>query len=127
MKWLHARARKLTPSLWTLIIPPTIWTVHFLFCYLWAAIRCAKMPDRAFAGFPLLVAAVTAAALLAILVAGTIAWSQERAPGDPPPHDASTDEDRDRFIAKSTLLLASLSFVAVVYTALPIVFIGACR
>ena len=47
MKRLADRVRKLSVSLWTLIVPPTVWAAHFLFSYLWAAIHCAKV-----GGFP---------------------------------------------------------------------------
>ena len=47
--------------------------------------------------------------------------------GDPPPHRESTDEDRVRFLGVAGLLLAGLSAVAIVYTALPVFAIGDCR
>ena len=112
-------------TLWTLIVPPTAWAAHFLFSYLWAAISCAK--TGSFAKFPVLFVAGTVLALIVILVSGWIAWHQERIPGDPPPHQDSTEVDRLRFLAKATLLLAGLSFIGVVFTALPVIFIGDCR
>lgn len=120
-KW-HER---LQVTLWTLIVPPTVWAMHFLFAYLWAAISCAKR--GVFAEFPTLFVIATALALAAILLSGWIAHRQTRLRGDPPPHEQGTDIDRLRFLAKSTLLLAGLSFVAVLFTALPVVFIGDCR
>ncbi|PEQ11444.1 hypothetical protein B2G71_16550 [Novosphingobium sp. PC22D] len=116
---------RLRVTLWTLIVPPTLWAGHFLFSYLWAAISCAKAGE--FATFPWLFVAGTVIALLLIALAGWVAWHQARIPGDAPPHQDSTGVDRLRFIAKSTLLLAGLSFVAVLYTALPVVFLGDCR
>ena len=44
------RVRELKVTLWTLIVPPSVWAAHFLFSYLWAAIRCAKLGG--FATFP---------------------------------------------------------------------------
>ncbi len=125
MKRLVDRLRKRNVSLWTLIVPPTIWAGHFLFSYLWAALRCAKIGK--FADFPTLYALGTALALLVILAAGAVAWVQQRTPGDHPPHEQGTAVDRLRFLAKSTLLLAGLSFVAVVFTAMPVVFLTDCR
>jgi len=116
---------RLKVTLWTLIVPPTAWAAHFLFSYLWAAISCAKAGE--FATFPTLVVVGTIIALAVIVFSGWIAWKQSRVPGDAPPHQDSTDVDRLRFIAVSTMLLAGLSFVAVLYTALPVVFIGDCR
>ena len=48
-------------------------------------------------------------------------------PGDAPPHDEGTAIDRLRFLALSTRLLAGLSFVAVIFTALPVIVFGDCR
>ncbi|MEZ0496639.1 hypothetical protein [Sphingomonas sp. IW22] len=118
-------ARRLRVTLWTLIVPPTTWAVHFLFSYLWASISCAKV--GAFATVPVLFLIGTILALIVIAASGWIAWMQSRTPGDAPPHQDSTDVDRLRFLAKSTLLLSGLSFVGVVFTALPVVFIGDCR
>ena len=40
---LRARLLALRVTLWTLIVPPTVWAVHFLFCYLWVSVSCAKL------------------------------------------------------------------------------------
>lgn len=117
--------RSLKATLWTLIVPPGAWAVHFLFSYLWASVQCAK--TGSFARYPAVFWGGTALALLVIVASGVIAWIQSRTPGDPPPHKEGTDIDRLRFIAYSTLLLSGLSFVAVVFTALPVMFIGDCR
>ena len=119
------RVRALKVTLWTLIVPPTLWAAHFLFSYIWAAVLCAK--TGSFARYPTAFAIGTVLALVLIVASGVIAWIQGRGPGDPPPHDDGTDVDRLRFLAKSTLLLAGLSFVGVVFTALPVLMIGDCR
>lgn len=123
-RWLK-RAHDLRVTLWTLIVPPSVWAVHFLFSYLWAAVSCAKIGR--WARFPAVFAIGTVVALVAILLAGLIAWQQSRTPGDPPPHNEGTDIDRLRFLAFSTLLLSALSFVAVLFTALPVLMLGDCR
>lgn len=122
---LRGRILELKVTLWTLIVPPTVWAVHFLFCYLWVAISCAKAGG--FARFPAAFVAGTAVALLAIVASGVIAWVQARGPGDPPPHDESTDVDRLRFLATATVLLSALSFVAVLFTAAPALMLTDCR
>ena len=43
------------------------------------------------------------------------------------PHDAETPADRDRQLGFATVLLSALSLVAVVFSALPALFIGDCR
>lgn len=119
------RVRKLKVTLWTLIVPPTVWAAHFLFCYLWVAVSCAKI--GAFPRFPVAFLVGTLAALALIAGSGAIAWVQSRTPGDDPPHEQGTDIDRLRFLAKSTLLLAGLSFVAVLFTAVPALMLENCR
>jgi hypothetical protein len=122
-------ARDLKVTLWTLIVPPTIWAVHFLFSYLWVAVTCAKSPTpgTALTGFPLATLIATIVALLGIVAAGYIARVQSETPGDPAPHEQGTAIDRLRFLALSTRLLAGLSFVAVIFTALPVIIFGDCR
>jgi heme/copper-type cytochrome/quinol oxidase subunit 2 len=115
-------------TLWALIVPPTVWALHFLLCYVYAAIRCAKGGPLA----PLdevrtVIMAATAVALLIVAVSAWVAWEQMGVEGDPPPHDASTLEDRHRFLATAKLLLAGLSFVAIVYTAIPAFIFTDCR
>lgn len=125
MKRLRSHVHGLRVTLWTLIVPPGVWAGHFLFSYLWAAISCAKVGS--FARFPTLFVIGTLIALVTILAAGWVAHVQASGPGGPPPHEDSTEPDRLRFLAKSTVLLAGLSFVAVVFTALPVVFLDDCR
>lgn len=122
---LVERIRHLNVSLWTLIVPPAVWAGHFLFSYLWASLNCVKVGS--FAHFPTLYVAGTVLALLIILASAAIASVQVRTPGDPPPHEQSTDVDRLRFLAKATLLLAGLSFIGVVFTATPVAFLTDCR
>ncbi len=122
---LHGMVTRLKVTLWTLIVPPTVWAVHFLFSYLWAAIHCAKLGG--FPRLPILYTIGTVLALLLIAAAGIVAHIQSRVPGDTPPHEESTDTDRVRFLAFSTVLLAALSFVGVIFTAAPVVFLTDCR
>lgn len=125
MKRLRDRIQGLRTTLWTLIVPPGTWAVHFLFSYLWASLHCAKIGD--FARFPVLFAAGTVLALVVILASGWVAHVQAQQPGDDPPHDAGTEIDRLRFLATATELLAGLSFIGVVFTAMPVVFLTDCR
>ncbi len=121
-------SRRLRHTLWALIASPTVWSLHFLFCYVYASIRCAKggrlepLDDVRFA-----ITIATLAALLLVAACGFIAWRETRIEGDPPPHQESTDEDRLRFLAVATMLLSALSFVAIVFTAMPAFIFGDCR
>jgi hypothetical protein len=125
---IRRRAAGLRANLWSLIVPPTVWSLHFLFCYVYAAIQCAKGGHlHSLDAVRLAVAAATTVALLAVAASAYVAWAQMRIEGDPPPHQESTEEDRHRFLATAKLLLAALSFVAILYTAIPAVIFADCR
>lgn len=124
-------------SLWSLIVSPIVWAAHFLFVYIFAAIRCAKAPgDGAILlgldAVRLGVFVATLVALAAVGWAGVVAWTRwrDQASRDQvrvfAPHDSDTVESRRRFMAFSAVLLSGLSFVAVIFQALPAVFIGTC-
>jgi hypothetical protein len=115
-------------SLWTLFTAPAVWAVHFLVCYVWAAIYCAKRSGME-AGFDLLrlgIGAATAIALGLILLSAYLAWRQWGFGVEDPPHDDPNRRSRRLFQGFSTLLLSALSFVAVVFTGLPALFFEAC-
>lgn len=119
------RIRSLRVTLWTLIVPPTVWAAHFLFSYLWAAVRCAKRGS--YASAPAIFWGCTLLALALIAASGWIAAEQARTPGDHPPHESGTESDRLRFLAYATALLAGLSAIGVVFTATPVLFLTDCR
>jgi hypothetical protein len=128
MQTFRQRAQRRQTSLWTLIVPSTAWALHFLFCYIYAAIRCAKGgPLQSLDAVRLAIVAVTVIALLIVAASAYVSGAQMRIEGDEPPHDESTMEDRHRFLATSKLLLAALSFVAILYTALPAFIFPDCR
>jgi hypothetical protein len=115
--------------LWALVGGPLIWAVHFLACYLTAAIWCAKVvgPEGPVTTVRWLVGAYTVAALIGIGASGLDALRRHRFGRALVPHDYDTAADRHRFLGFATLLLAALSAVAVLYVAAVIVFIGSCR
>ena len=115
-------------TLWTLFTGPVVWALHFLACYVGAAIFCEK---KGFLGgdFDTLrfaIATVTALALAMIVLSAVLAWRQWGFGAGDPPHDDPTRRDRLLFQGYATLLLSALSFVAVVFTALPVLFIAEC-
>jgi hypothetical protein len=113
-------------SLWTLFTAPVVWAAHFLVCYGLATVWCAKRGDS---GFGVVQAGITAATLVAvamIVLSGWLAWRQWGFGTDDPPHDDSTRQDRTLFQGFATLLLSGLSLVAVIYVALPLLFIEGC-
>lgn len=122
-------------SLFSLIIGPMIWVVHFLTVYLTTAIACAKdFFDLKILGFgivPLIVALATLIAAGLILDGAMVALRRwrgsrwEEAP--PPPHDQANKQSRRRFLAYAGLLLCGLSLIATLWEALPVLFMTSCR
>lgn len=115
--------------LWLLAASPAIWSVHFMVCYITAAVWCGRIvgPDGPFLTARLAIASYTAVALVAIAVVGAIGYRRHRLGSAEVPHDDDTPEDRHRFLGFSTFLLSGLSAVAVVYSALAAVFIDTCQ
>jgi hypothetical protein len=117
-------------SLWAMIIAPTIWALHFLACYILAAIFCAKAgtPAADLGSVRWWIAGLTVAALAGIAACAVQAFRLGHfREGKAAPHDADTIHDRRRFLAYATLLLSGLSFVATLFVALPAVFVASCR
>lgn len=115
-------------TLWTLFTAPVVWALHFLACYVGAAIYCAKEDVVEF-GFGVVragIAAVTAAALAMIVLSAFLAWRQWGFGTYDPPHDDPTLHDRRRFQGFATLLLSGLSFIAVIYTGMAALMISGC-
>jgi len=115
-------------SFWTLFTAPVVWAGHFLFCYISVAIFCAKRGsfDFAFGTVRVAIAVVTTAALAAIVLSALLAWRQWGFGTQDPPHDGPSREERTRFQGFATLLLSGLSFVAVIMTAMPVLFAAEC-
>jgi hypothetical protein len=115
-------------SLWTLFTAPVVWALHFLVCYVGAAVYCAK-PDLVAVSFDTIRIAMGAFTLLALSLISFSAWLAWRQWGfgtSDPPHDDATRTDRNLFQGFATLLLSGLSFIAVIYVALPVLFLSGC-
>ena len=115
--------------LWWLTISPGIWALHFLASYLTAAIWCAKLAGRegSLGGARIAIAAYTVVALAAVATMGLRSHRRHATGTATVPHDFDTPEDRTRFLGFASLLLSLLSAVAIVFAALPLLFIETCR
>jgi Kef-type K+ transport system membrane component KefB len=114
-------------TLWTLFTAPVVWAAHFLFCYISAAVYCAKQPAWLdFGAVRIGIVLATLISLALIVFAALLAWRQWGFGTDDPPHDDATRSDRLLFQGYATLLLSGLSFVAVVFTAMPALLIATC-
>jgi hypothetical protein len=116
-------------SLWLLIASPTMWALHFLACYLTAAIWCAKFagPDRALGMVRGVIAVYTVLALIGIGLTGFIGYRRHRFQHRSTTHDQDTAEDRHRMLGYATLLLSGLSAIATLFVALAAYFIEKCH
>ena len=120
-----------------LTIAPTIWAAHLLLSYVTGAIWCAKFagPAGSLGSVRTAVAWYTAIALTGIAAVGIEGYRRHRYSSAGParggaeatPHDLDSPEDRHRFLGFATLLLASLSAVAVSYAAMAAAFFETCR
>ena len=115
-------------TLWTLFTAPVVWAAHFLVCYIGAAIYCAKpeLVGLSFSAVRAGIAAATVIALSLIALSAWLAWRQWGFGTDDPPHDDPTRRDRTLFQGFATLLLSGLSFIAVIFTAMPAMFLTEC-
>ena len=120
---------KTQDNLWTLIAAPMVWGFHFLFSYFLAAYRCAPNADplREIGGTHLAIGVTTVVCLGLITLIISRAWREWRIKGGNCCNDQDTSEVRERFLEFSTLLLAALSFAAIVFQTMPILLIGDCR
>jgi hypothetical protein len=120
---------KTQDNLWTLIAAPAIWGFHFMASYILTAYRCAPNADpfTEIGGTRALIGGVTVVCLVLIGLILRRSWWEWQADGGGIHNDQDSPEARERFIEFSTLLLAMLSFVAVVFETMPILLIGDCR
>lgn len=115
-------------TLWTLFTAPVVWALHFLACYIGAAIFCEKpgLLGNDFDNLRIAIGIVTVLSLGMIALSTVLAWRQWGFGSGAPPHNDPTRRDRLLFQGYATLLLSGLSFIAVVFTALPVLFITEC-
>jgi hypothetical protein len=113
-------------SLWTPIIAPVIWALHFTICYIWLTIACGRLAaggfDRARTGIGI----ITAAAIVVMLWCLIDGFRRHGRRLPDRSNDDGTPEDRSRFMAFTTMLLAALSIVATVFVGYAIVAMGGC-
>ncbi len=115
-------------TLWTLFTAPVVWALHFVLCYAGAAIFCEKpyLLGNDFNNLRIAIGMVTVIVLAVIVLAAALAWRQWGFGSGDPPHDNPTRRDRLLFQGYATLLLSGLSFIAVIFTAMPALFLTEC-
>ncbi|TWT66514.1 transmembrane prediction [Allorhodopirellula solitaria] len=116
-------------KLWWLTFSPLCWAGHFLASYLTTAIYCAKFASPEGDALPvrIAVAVFTIVALSLITFFGVRSLRLHRRGDATLPHDDDTVDDEQRFLGFAALLLAILSGIATLYTALVFVLMETCH
>lgn len=115
-------------SLWILAAAPALWLAHFLLSYITGAIWCAKFvgADGSLGTARAAILVYTSMALTGLAIVGWRARLRRPSAEVGPPRELDTPGDRDRFLARATLLLVGLAALSVLYAALVTVFIRSC-
>jgi hypothetical protein len=117
-------------DLWSVVISPSIWALHFLVCYAGAAIYCEKLGrDAELGDIRVLVLGATAVALAGIGLSTFRLWRvRGRSLTDNDfEYEHDTPEERHRFLSHVALMLCVLSAVAVLYVTIPMLYLSTCR
>lgn len=117
-------------DLWSVIISPSIWALHFLACYIAAAIYCEKLGrDTPLDSVRMLVIVVTVLALGGIFWSGIRLWRvhDRSLTNNDFEYEHNTPEERHRFLSHVALMLSVLSAIAVIYVAIPMLYLETCR
>lgn len=114
-------------SLWVPIIAPVVWSTHFMAVYIWAALACGRFAgdgrfERARVGITILT--LVAAAVIAVCFAHGFRRHGYRLPDQP--NDEGTPGDRTRFMAFTTMLLAGLSLIGVLFAGIAATAVESC-
>ncbi|TWU62183.1 hypothetical protein V7x_39120 [Crateriforma conspicua] len=113
--------------MWWIVISPSAWAVHFLACYITAAIWCEKFSDSG--NKRNLDLGVTAYTLVALAVIAGVTWLSFKnfRRSDPPvPFNFDAPSERTDFLSFTAFLLSLLSLVATLFTALVFVMVRSC-
>ena len=110
--------------LWIPLVAPIIWSTHFTISYIWVAMACGRFGsfDRARTGVGLLTAVSSTA--IAVCFCYGLYRHGYRLPDRS--NDDGTPEDRTRFMAFTTMLLAALSLVGTLYVGIAVMAVGGC-
>lgn len=117
-------------DLWRVIAAPVIWALHFLFCYVYAAVYCEKAGRNASLDHPTLVVIIATLVALAGIGRSTRHIWRVRARSltdNDFEFEHNTPEERHRFLSHVALMLCVLSAVAVLYVTIPMLYLSTCR
>jgi len=122
------KSLKKKTSLWALGLSPLVWSIHFLFAYVLAAIWCAKFAGRHGDLHEARLGVLLATILFLVIVGREIfiGYKKHSIGDSEPPHNEGTPEDRERFLGLARLLISGLSFLAILYTGYVFWFFRSC-
>jgi hypothetical protein len=123
-----SRTAESRQPLWIVPGSLVVWGLHFMLSYVTAAVWCGKLAGRLapLATAQTAIAVYTTAALMAIGAIGWMGYKAHATGEGEPPHDADSPADRHRFIGFAALLIAGLSAIAVLFTALSSMLVETC-
>ena len=113
--------------LWVPLVSPIIWSSHFTISYIWAAMACGRFAPQAAGSLEAALIALTVIALVAIGVFFLRSLRQLNYQLPDQPNDDGTPEDRNRFMAYTTLLLAGMSWIATLFVGVAATAMGGCQ
>ena len=114
--------------LWVPILAPVVWAANFSFSYVVVALACGRFTALTSIASPRVAVGVSSgAAMIAISALFLRGFRAHRYRFPDRPNDDDTPEDRTRFAAFTTMLLAGLSFVATAYGWFAIASVSPCR
>ena len=123
----ESQPQPIREHLWWIVLSPSIWAIHFLACYVTAAIWCEKVGSNSDSGWLLgLVGGYTTVAVVAISVIAGWSLRSYRRRDQSPSYDSDDPSDRTHFIGFTAFLLSLLSLVATFFTALAMVIVRSC-
>ncbi len=117
-------------DLWRVIVSPIIWALHFVASYVTVAVYCEKAGrDAALAPAEIAVIAYTVGALAGIGWSTVGLWRVRgrSLTDDDFEYEHNVPEERHRFLDHVALMLCVLSAVAVLYVAIPMLYLSNCR
>ncbi len=119
--------RPITQRLWWIVIAPLLWALHFLACYVTAAIWCEKYSSGAdIRSLGWMITAYSVVSLTGILIVGTLSFWNLPPADSLVPDEFDDPSDRSHFLHFTSLLLAVLSGIATIFTVLVFVLVGRC-
>lgn len=114
-------------SLWRLAVPPVIWGLHFLASWAVSATACGRWGIPTAGSAALVIAAGTAAALLALMVCLSVTDVGSSVLDPASALDDDTPFDRRAFIATTNALLVIVSAIAVLFVAGAAALVPTCQ